>query len=236
MSMCNWKLKWQNSTGEIISRWAYISSASKYNDGETGNNVITLGSDQLSVEIPIDNESLNIKRKTKFFIDNNNDDPTVYELTGTNNVTNTYGGHGITAWIVKECAYSPTNDDLKYGVCNYITPTTPSTPINPDENPDKTTVHLTISSTKDYLKFGGAYTTFKGIIVDNNGNAIPEIGTWNIVCDFTEILNTTISDNQIKIKVSDNYPKLVGATFKLVFSLGDILTVKHITIKEEGGY
>ena len=134
---CNYLLKWQNEKGEIIERWAVILSASKYNDGTEGNNYITLGSDQLSIAIPLDEESLKLKKSMskKFFIDNNKDNPTTYELTGTGNVPDTYNGHGVTSWIVKECAYSPTEDDLKYGVCNYVdysSPTPPSEPTNPD--------------------------------------------------------------------------------------------------------
>ena len=71
LEQCNYLLKWQNEVGEIIERWAVISSASKYNDGTTSNNVITLGSDQLSVIIPLDEEAIKLKKSMgkKFFID-----------------------------------------------------------------------------------------------------------------------------------------------------------------------
>ena len=94
---CNYLLKWQNEKGEIIERWAVILSASKYNDGTEGNNYITLGSDQLSIAIPLDEESLKLKKSMskKFFIDNNKNNPTAYELTGTGNVPDTYNGHGV---------------------------------------------------------------------------------------------------------------------------------------------
>ena len=62
LNQCNYLLKWQNELGEIIERWAVIQSASKYNDGTTSNNVISLGSDQLSIIIPLDDESLKLKK------------------------------------------------------------------------------------------------------------------------------------------------------------------------------
>ena len=121
LEQCNYLLKWQNELGEIIERWSIIKSASKYNDGTDANAVLSLGSDQLSIIIPIDEESIKLKKSMgkKFFIDGNKEDPTAYELTGTGNVPDTYNGHGITSWIVKECAYTASEDDLRYGVCNY---------------------------------------------------------------------------------------------------------------------
>lgn len=221
MERCNYLLKWQNAKGDIIERHAIISSASKYNDGENAGAVIILGSDQLSVSIPLDNESLHIKRKTKFFIDNNDEDPTVYELTGTNNVADSFSGKGVTSWIVKECAYSPTVDDLKYGVCNYVFPTTPSQPTTPDsgnENLDKCPILCKISYTKTSIKLGGSYTTFKGIITDSDGNVTTDIGEWYIGGDFSDKLTVIKSDNQIKIKVNESHSELIGKTFELAFS------------------
>ena len=126
LQQCNYLLKWQNELGEIIERQAVVLSASKYNDGLAESNVISLGSDKLSINIPLDAEALKLKKSMakKFFIDNNKEDPTAYLLANTGNVADTYNGHGITHWIVEECAYTASEDDLKYGVCDYISPTT----------------------------------------------------------------------------------------------------------------
>src|SRR5574344_58228 len=199
---CNWLLKWQNETGEIIERWAVIMSASKYNDGTSGNNVIVLGSDQLSIKIPVDEESLKLKKSMskKFFIDNDSTNPTTYELTGTGNVSDTYGGHGVTSWIVKECAYSPTADDLKYGVCNYIAPTTPSHPENPDETVD---LFASTISGNTSLKVGFP-RTYSVIFVDENGDELSDVDfTWNIVSEFNDDITSTIDGNNITLQVDN---------------------------------
>jgi hypothetical protein len=199
---CNWLLKWQNETGEIIERWAVVMSASKYNDGTSGNNVIVLGSDQLSIKIPVDEESLKLKKSMskKFFIDNDSTNPTTYELTGTGNVPDTYGGHGVTSWIVKECAYSPTADDLKYGVCNYIAPTTPSQPENGNET--VASIASTISGNTS-LKVGFP-RTYSVIFMDKNGAELSDVEfSWNIVSDFNDEIDSTVDGKNITLQIDN---------------------------------
>ena len=226
LEQCNYLLKWQNELGEIIERNAVISSASKYNDGTTSNNIITLGSDQLSVIIPLDEEAIKLKKSMgkKFFIDSNKEDPTTYELTGTGNVPDTYNGHGITSWIVKECAYTATEDDLKYGVCNYK-----SVDTTPDENPDETTVltdnvKATISGNKN-LKVGYA-RTYTVTFTDAEENVVDDMDfSWNIVSDFE--VGQTVNGNEIELLVDDEdcidslfYLQIINSDNKVIAEIG----------------
>lgn len=217
LNQCNYLLKWQNETGKIIKRWAVIQSASKYNDGTDGNNIVNLGSDQLSVIIPLDKESLKLKKSMskKFFIDYNRENPTAYELTGTGNVPDTYNGHGITSWIVKECAYTASEDDLKYGVCNYKKPTAP---LPPDETTDLTYAEITCNGNHE-LKIGGNYKTVIGCFKNSNGDITSEIGIWDIIIidEFLPYIDYIISDNKLKIKVLDNDFAINGKV-RIIFS------------------
>ena len=179
-------------------------SASKYNDGTSGNNVIVLGSDQLSIKIPVDEESLKLKKSMskKFFIDNDSTNPTTYELTGTGNVSDTYGGHGVTSWIVKECAYSPTADDLKYGVCNYIAPTTQSQPTTP-ENGNETVdlfAHITYAGS-DNIRIGGNGKTFTASLTDANGAEKTMTAIWTVTPN--DYITTSQDGNSILVKCED---------------------------------
>lgn len=229
LEQCNYLLKWQNELGEIIERWAVIKSASKYNDGTDANTVITLGSDQLSIIIPLDDEAIKLKKSMgkKFFIDNNIDDPTTYELTGTGNVPDTYNGHGITSWIVKECAYSASEDDLKYGVCNYKDPTTiPSSPQNPDES---VLLSANISGNKN-LKVGFS-RIYTANIVDSYGNAIKwdDTYSWNVVSDFH--VEQEINNNEIELFVDDE--ELIGSSFLLQCKANNLVIAEIlITVME----
>ena len=212
LHQCNYLLKWQNELGEIIERHAVILSASKYNDGLAESNVISLGSDKLSINIPLDAEALKLKKSMakKFFIDNNKEDPTAYLLANTGNVADTYNGHGITHWIVEECAYTASEDDLKYGVCDYISPTTP-----PEED-DETTISSgtttgTISGNKS-LKVGFA-RTYIANLADEDGNTVEwsDEFKWNVVCDID--VSFAENGNEVELLVDDE--DLVSEMFKL---------------------
>lgn len=233
LEQCNYLLKWQNELGDIIERWAVIKSASKYNDGTDANTVITLGSDQLSIIIPLDEEAIKLKKSMgkKFFIDNNTDDPTAYELTGTGNVPDTYNGHGITSWIVKECAYSASEDDLKYGVCNYKVvdtegTTTPSVPENGNET---SVLSASISGNKN-LKVGFS-RTYTATITDENGNAVEwnDDYSWNVVSDF--VVGQEVSGNEIELFVDDE--EYVDSIILLqIISNDTVITEIEITVME----
>lgn len=228
LHQCNYLLKWQNELGEVIERHAVILSASKYNDGLAESNVISLGSDKLSINIPLDAEALKLKKSMakKFFIDNNKEDPTAYLLANTGNVADTYNGHGITHWIVEECAYTASEDDLKYGVCGYISPTTP-----PEDN-DKTTILSgtisgTISGNKS-LKVGFA-RTYTANLVDEDGNTVEwsDEFKWNIVGDIE--VSLTENGNKVELLVEDE--DLVDSTFFLQILNGDsVITQIEITV------
>lgn len=231
LQQCNYLLKWQNELGEIIERQAVVLSASKYNDGLAESNVISLGSDKLSINIPLDAEALKLKKSMakKFFIDNNKEDPTAYLLANTGNVADTYNGHGITHWIVEECAYTASEDDLKYGVCDYISPTTP-----PEED-DKTTVLNgaitgTISGNKT-LKVGFG-RTYIANLVDENGNIVEwsdDFG-WSVPeqIDVIEVIN----GNRISLYTEDYM--LVDTNFDLSLTHNkSVIGTINIAIRSE---
>ena len=227
LEQCNYLLKWQNELGDIIERWAVIKSASKYNDGTYGNEIITLGSDQLSIIIPLDDEAKKLKKSMgkKFFIDNNTDDPTAYELTGTGNVPDTYNEHGITSWIVKECAYTASEDDLKYGVCNYKDPTTiPSSPQNPDETTD---LRAVISGNSNLRV--GIQRNYTVTITDIDGNVVQwnDSYSWNVVSDFE--VGQEVDDNTIKLLV-DNEDYVSSLILLQIIKDGQTLTELEVMV------
>lgn len=235
MKECTYHLYWQDSTGKIVDKWAFTQSASSYSNGETGNSTLTLASNQFLVVMPKDEDTINLEN-TRIIIDNRtNDKPTPYKLTRPDNVSIDYG-NGCTYYIFTldqrgDSDKKITLDDgTPVWICNYITPPTPP---EPDENPDKTTVFLTISSTKDTIKVGGVYTSFKGAVTDEYGNVTDDVGTFSIVADCTDSLTTNdTTPNQIKIKAADDCFDLVGDSFELVFTVEDVSTSKTITIKE----
>ena len=53
MYLCTVPLRWQNSEGKIIERFAYSEDFTKYSSGTTGNNTITIGDNQYGLTLPI---------------------------------------------------------------------------------------------------------------------------------------------------------------------------------------
>lgn len=232
LTQCNWLLKWQNEAGEIIERWAVILSASKYNDGTTGNNVIQLGSDQLSVQVPVDSESLKLKKSMgkRFFIDHNSDDPTTYELTGTGNVIDTYDGHGTTFWIVKECAYTPSLEDLKYGICAYFVPDVHSPTI-----PDESNKILAVIQGNEFLVIGKSRTyTVDFLNPDGSSQSNEKISfRWNLKSEISDKITKTYYDNDIsKISLYIGDTTCIGAYLLLQIVQADkVIGEKRILVK-----
>lgn len=224
---CNYLLKWQNELGDIVERWAFIQSASKYNDGTELNNIISLGSDQLSIVVALDSETIKLKKSMckKFFIDNNKSNPTAYELTGTGNVPDTYNGHGVTSWIVKECSYTATSDDLKYGVCEYMS----NTKDDLIEDTNELIINATISGSEKINR--GFSNEYFVVFTDEFENDIDDIlFDWNVVSDFD--IDTSINGKFIDILINDK--KHVGKTFLLqIVQNGKLLAEKKITIKDK---
>lgn len=224
MEQCNYLLKWQNEAGRIIERWAVIKSASKYNDGTDGNNVLTLGSDQLSIAIPLDRESLKLKKSMgiKFFIDNNKENPTVYELTGTGNVVDTYNGYGVTSWIVKECPYTASELDLKYGVCNYRTKEDIAKMRINKSSPLPSVI---IKGNKEIRT--GFSRTYKAEIIGDGNYSI----NWKVVSDYQ--VTQEFRDGQIELSIND--VNAIGKTFKLQ-CLIDNTVVSELSILVVAGF
>lgn len=220
LNQCNWLLKWQNEDGRIIERWAVVSSSSG-NDGIDDDKTLTLGADQLSVCIPVDEESVKIAKseKKKFFIDNNTTNPTTYELTNPRNVINTFNGHGVTSWIVKECAYTPTKEELETGVCGYIAAKTIQGSSDTSNSTPNAACYgaITYKGSKS-LVAGGNAKTFSFEPTDQSGNPIDTAFTWHwyIADPFQELLSVTITpENKCKIKVEYG-DLIVGETLKLM--------------------
>ena len=135
MQLCQYKLRWQNAKGEIVERWINLTSASKYDVGETGNSTIILTSDNLTLLFPDDEESLNIDGK-RVFIDKRVPPEKVYKITRSDDVLYDFGEHGgVLSFIADKTELNTTTDRQDLGICDYIeisddteSPTTPCSP------------------------------------------------------------------------------------------------------------
>lgn len=227
MYLCTVPLRWQNSEGKIIERFAYSEDFTKYSSGTTGNNTITIGDNQYGLTIPIDEETRKLHRDMRFPIDfEDAEQPDIYELTNrkVNLNNNEYFGRGGTMIITM--SYDAFNKDKdkrvtmdngkEVWICDYNDATIPSTPPqNPDETADLRAV-ITFKGDQE-LKIGGTTKTLTGYFVDSDGNTTTDIGIWEVITidELLPCLEYTIDGNTLKINVleTDLYDSKVRIKF-----------------------
>ena len=216
LRQCQHRIYWQKADGTIISRYAYTENASAYNNGETGNNTITLQSNQFMVYLPYDEETAELDNGKRIHMSRSNAKCKPYELTRPDDITYGFGEKGVLNIIFTQTQYNHENDRLitledgtQAWICDYID----STPTPPTSNPNETAdLSATISSNGN-LKVG-FYRTYTAKFTDKNGDAVDVDAsriTWNVDSGFA--VEKVEFGNKIKLKVSDDY--LVGETFKL---------------------
>lgn len=227
MYLCTVPLRWQNSEGKIIERYVYAEDFTKYSNGVTGNNTITIGDNQYGLTLPVDSETKKLKRDMRFPLDfDDSEQPDIYKLTNrkVKLSDNQYFGRGGTMIVTMSFDAFNTNDDKKVTldngqevwICNYNNSHTPLPP-TPSE-PNETTDLRCVISGNTNLKNGyrRSYTvTFTG----KDGNAVDWKDVdyqWNVKSDFD--VKQTIADN--KITVSVNNENLIGGSFLVGISIG----------------
>lgn len=220
MYLCTVPLRWQNSEGKIIERYVYAEDFTKYSNGITGNNTITVGDNQYGLTLPVDSETKKLKRDMRFPIDfDDSEQPDIYKLTNRKVKLNDnqYFGRGATMILtVSFDAFNPNDDKqviMENGqevwICNYNNSHTPLPP-TPSE-PDETTDLRCVISGNTNLK-NGYYRKFTANFTDKDGNSVDWQGVnyqWNVKSDFD--IKQTISENKITVSVNDE--NLIGGSF-----------------------
>lgn len=227
LALCNWLLTWVNAEGKIIQRWANVTSASQYNNGETGMQFYIVRSDQLMVAIPDDDESLLIEDGCRFIIDKRclvyektiGDDVMCdthyklisYQLTRSDSVIYNYGDSGHSGFIATQDEQHDEDgfyrvDGKGYWLCQSPTPGTDKKPL----------LFCDIICESDIIYNGLEPAIFSAEFHDSNGNVVDIEPKWEIVCDFTDKLEVTFVDNFVSISVND--AKLINKSFELFLS------------------
>ena len=220
MYLCTVPLRWQNSEGKIIERYVYAEDFTKYSNGVTGNNTITIGDNQYGLTLPVDEETKKLKRDMRFPMDfDDSEQPDIYKLTNrkVKLSDNQYFGRGGTMVVTMSFdAFNP-NDDKKVTmengqevwICNYNNSHTPPPP-TPSE-PNETTDLSAVISGNATLK-NGYKRHYTAKFADRNGNSVDWQNVnyqWNVKSDFD--VKQTINDNKIIVSVNDE--NLIGGSF-----------------------
>ena len=204
---CQYKLRWQKDDGTIIERWVYLTSSSKYDVGENGNNTIVLTSNNYLITIPNDEDSMTLDGK-RVFIDLSDIPEKVFKITRNDDVLFAHGSHGGTLNLIADkTEFNKETDNQELRLCDYIdsTPPTPPSEPTPDETEDLS-VKITFKGAQE-LKIGGNYKTLTGSFVDKDGNTTSDIGVWRKPITIDELepyVDYKITDNILKIKILEN--------------------------------
>lgn len=131
---CNYVLKWQNSSGKVLSYPCSIENASQYNTGENSvNSVMRTGFSQLMAWLSFDENTLKIGRTNRFFVDYDKTSPLVYRTTSMNHVDYSYNENRIIRIVLTEDEYNPDVDNVELWLCDYIDPESVPAPTEPIE-------------------------------------------------------------------------------------------------------
>ena len=210
MQQCNYVLKWQNTDADVIERWSVVLSASKYNNGEKYNNVIVVGSNQLMVYLPIDEETLKLKSDKRLMVDFNTESPKCYDITRVDTVTMgydgtaepRYDGKGCILLVLTETEINPDVDRVDLMLCDYV---------DPDEIPHPSPINITYSGSPS-IRIGGRKT-----FTAETENEVVFSLVYSALLDGKLTMEQT--GNKCVVKCA-NDSALVGATFKVVVAGG----------------
>ena len=230
MYLCTVPLRWQNLEGKIIERWVYAEDFTKYSNGVTGNNTITVGDNQYGLTLPVDEETKRLKRDMRFPMDfDDSEQPDIYKLTNrkVKLSDNQYFGRGGTMVVTMSFdAFNPNDDKkvtMKNGqevwICNYNNSHTPLPP-TPSE-PNETTDLRCVISGNTNLK-NGYRRSYTVTFTDKDSNSIDWQKVnyqWKVVSDFE--VKQTITDNKITVSVNDE--NLIGGSFLVQIVVGEIV-------------
>lgn len=230
LRQCQHRIFWQRADGTVVSRYAYTENASAYNNGEKGNNTITLRSNQFMVYLPYDNDTAELDNDKRIHMSRSNQKCKPYDLTRPDDITYGFGEKGILNIIFTQTEYNQDTDKLvtlengtQVWICDYIPPSTPLPPS------DETTILSGVISGNKNLKVGFS-RTYTATLSDADGNAIEwddSLYGWNVVSDFAVEQNVT--ENRTKLFVDDE--SLIGSSFLLqVIKLDDNTVVSEVEI------
>ena len=120
LHQCNYILKWQNATKDIIYCPASIENASQYNTGEEGNKILMLGYNQLMAYVSLDDDTVVIDRNLRLFVDYNKVNPIPYKVTRPDTVAFSYGKNRVMCLVLTEDQYNPKTDSIENWLCDYF--------------------------------------------------------------------------------------------------------------------
>lgn len=226
MIQCNYQLRWQLSNGDIVSRWANIVSASKYDVGENGNSTIFLTSNNYTILIGFCEEGFELEEK-RVFIDRKSVPTKVFKITRYDDPLYDAGDTvgSLMSFVTDKTELDASRDNQELRICDYNS--TPSTPTPPPLISDEIVVSI---SGSDTLRVGRK-KSWKVDFTDKDGNAVNYTTfSWNVKADFN--VAQTITDNTIQLFIDDDSQADESFLLQILSVDETVLFEKEISIIE----
>lgn len=219
MSQCNIFLKWQNEKGEIIGRYGYSQDITEFAAGVVNNKI--LDSIQLSfkINLPMDSETIKLRRDKRFLVDVITDEPSAYILTNKNTVSMNFlpvnidenykfDGKGKILQITISQTQLSKRDNTELMIADYF-------PVEEVSEPNIKNCNIIFSGKND-IKLGGNFKKFTAQFLDDDGKPLSLTPVWKVITTQEAEGKIIIeeSDNYIKIKAPD-ITDLINTQFKI---------------------
>lgn len=233
LRQCQHRIFWQRADGTVVSRYAYTENASAYNNGEKGNNTITLRSNQFMVYLPYDNDTAELDNDKRIHMSRSNQKCKPYDLTRPDDITYGFGEKGILNIIFTQTEYNQDTDKLvtlengtQVWICDYIPPSTPLPPS--DETTNLWAMKIECPNLE--IKPTGYPKTLTATLYNTEtGETIPDIiYDWKIQSEIFKYLSYTINENILKISLSKEYSSFGD---EIVITCSSKYTGQEYTVK-----
>lgn len=212
-NLCNWMLRWQDASGDILEYPCNDINSTQYNSGEQSSTRMTIGSSQHMLTLPCDENTLALKSPQRFFLDKNLEEPTSFIVTQNDTTSFAYGKKGLVKVTVLECERNNETDRIDLGICDYFDKSS----IKKDNSSDVKSFKSIISYDTTTIKSGGNAHVFTARFVDNDGHDVDGIAPkWTVVCDFVDALDIDENGDKISIGIDDD--QYIDEEFKLLLT------------------
>lgn len=206
--VCNITLRFQNGTSDVIEIPAALDDGTYSTTVGMEKNIQYLNK-KLRIYVPYNEDTKKIFIDKRFAIEKIYDkylkeQLVVYKVAGINHFSVTFGkGSHLLELTVESDQYSPSKDNLEEMICDYISPIPSPTP----------TEKLKCSIKGRPTVLLGSYRIYTPIFYNADGAENSDIeAIWK--ASNIDAISTEITDNKIKVKVSDN-EDLIGTVITL---------------------
>lgn len=209
MYLCTVPLRWQNSEGKIVERFAYSEDFTKYSAGTTGNNFLVIGDNQYGLTLPVDSETKKLARDMRFAIDfDDSDKPDTYILSNRKVNLNNYEYFNRGGTIILTLSFDAFKSDCdklvefgdnkKVWICDY------KEPQNQETNTDDWHLEIEYSSLK--IKPTNKVSTITAQLYDKDDNELIDgiEYEWAITSNVDEYLTIKKNGNTLNISLAKN--------------------------------